>query len=347
MEETISTLRLIRYKNIGPVSFFKLIKQFGSSKKAILGMPSSGLYSKAEAEAELEALDKFGAKYITYNDPKYPALLRNIYDPPPFISYLGNIDLLSKNICAIVGSRNASFHGLRFAEILSEDLSKNDIVVASGLAHGIDAAAHEGAHPNTIAVIAGGIDQIYPSDHRKLYEAISKDGLIIAENKIGSKPSPHCFPKRNRIIAGISKVTLVIEAAIKSGSLITARAAMEMGREVAAVPGYPMDFRSKGTNSLIKDAALMVESSDDILELFGKERPEIIDKKPGIKKQLVGESGSNKHKIISLLSAKPIGINEICYQTKLDIPSVCEVLIPEEIEGNIIRVGGNKFAKAG
>lgn len=330
------------------MNFFKLIKQFGSSSKALNHLPSNNIYSIREAEAELAALEEFGAKYITYNDPKYPELLRNIYDAPPFISYVGNIDLLSKNICAIVGSRNASFHGLRFAEMISEDLSKKDVIVASGLAHGIDEAAHKGAHPNTIAVVGGGIDQIYPSDHWRLYEKIAKEGLIIAENKIGTKPTPHCFPKRNRIIAGISKVTLVVEAAIKSGSLITARSAMEMGRDVAAVPGYPLDFRSQGTNSLIKDGAIMVESADDILQVFGMESEKSEDKRTQIKKpEQKADEGSNKHKIISLLSSKPIGINEICHQTNLDIPSVCEVLIPEEVDGNIIRVDGNKFAKAG
>jgi DNA processing protein len=294
---------------------------------------------------ELQELEKYGAKYITYKDSTYPEILRQIHDPPPFLSYIGNIDLLSRDICAIVGSRNASFHGQRFAGIIAKDLAANGIVIASGLANGIDSAAHSESISSTIAVIGGGIDQIYPAFNHKLYKDIAAKGLIIAENRIGSAPTPHCFPKRNRIIAGISKVTLVVEATLKSGSLITARCAMEMGREVAAVPGYPLDSRSRGTNSLIKDGAHMIESADDILEIMniGKTPQEEI-KKPQEKEAAKAPISSNKQRILSLLSAEPISINEICAETNLTIPAVCEVLIEEEIEGNIVRVEGNKFA---
>lgn len=259
---------------------------------------------------------------------------------------MGNIDLINKDICAIVGSRNASFHGEKFTSSISKELADNNIIIASGLANGIDSKAHLASLPNTIAVIAGGIDKIYPAHNHRLYKDIAEKGLILAESKIGESPNPHSFPRRNRIIAGIAKVTLVIEGGLKSGSLITARIANEMGREVGAVPGYPMDPRSKGTNKLIRDGALMVESAEDILELFGKEILSTKDENNSAKKEQASAANDNKEKILSVLSSNPISMNEICSKTNLDIPSVCEVLIPEEIEGNIVRIDGNKFAKA-
>lgn len=275
--ERINWIRLIRSQNVGRVTFFKLIKAFGSASLAveqINNLNNQGQFKKPvklfpvnEVLKEIENCQKIGSKIICFFDSEYPKLLKEIYDPPPIITIKGKAELLNENSIAIVGPRNASINGCRFAQKIAKQLSENKIIVVSGLARGIDSAAHIGSlEGGTIAVIAGGIDNIYPAENKELYQKIAKNGLIISENIFGALPKANNFPQRNRIISGLSLGILVVEATLKSGTLITAKFAQEQNREIFAVPGSPFDPRSQGTNLLIKQGAKLVENIDDILE---------------------------------------------------------------------------------
>ncbi len=274
-KETIDILRLIRSENVGSRTFWSLIKLFGSST-AIENIQEFSLrggrskpvkvFSQSEASKELELLEKNNTKIITYKSLEYSRLLLEIFDCPPILSYKGNIGLLSHERClASVGARNASVNGRAFAAKIAKELTDADYIMVSGLARGIDTAVHQVNTSKTIGVIAGGIDHVYPIENVKLFEQIQQEGLIIAELAIGSKPLGQHFPQRNRLISGISLGTVVIEASLKSGSLITARFALEQNREVFAVPGFPLDTRCQGTNKLIKEGTYMVESTQDIV----------------------------------------------------------------------------------
>ncbi|MES2677395.1 MAG: DNA-processing protein DprA [Pseudomonadota bacterium] len=276
-QEKIDWIRLSRSQNIGRSTFFHLLEIFGSAKSALENIGEFSLKggrdkpivicSLAEAEKELELTTKIGAEILLYNDQNYPKLLKEIADPPPVLTARGNIELLGKNILAIVGPRNASFNGCKFAKKIAAELGHRGFVVASGLARGIDTAAHQGSiETGTIAVIAGGIDNIYPKENENLYYDIAKKGVIISEIPFGTPPRGGNFPQRNRIISGISLGAVIVEATLKSGTLITARFALEQNREVFAVPGSPFDPRCQGTNRLIKQGAKLIENIDDIIE---------------------------------------------------------------------------------
>lgn len=262
-DETIDILRLIRSENVGPKTFFNLVKFFGSASCALENVQDFSvkggrskpikLYSKDSALKELRELEKNNSYLITYKDQNYSELLLQIPDFPPVLSYKGNISLLNhEKIIAIVGARNSSVNGKAFAAKLSKDLVKAGYITVSGLARGIDSSVHSSSLDHTIAVIAGGTDHIYPPENKTLYEEIAKNGLILAELPIGSKPLSQHFPQRNRIISGLALATIVIEAGIKSGSLITANFALEQNRDVFAVPGFPLDPICIGSNQLIK-----------------------------------------------------------------------------------------------
>jgi len=274
--ETIDILRLIRSENVGPKTFFNLIKFFGSVTRALENVEDFSVkggrskpikvYSKDSALKELKELEKNNSYLITYKDLNYSELLLQIPDFPPVLSCKCNISLLNhEKIIAIVGARNSSVNGKAFAAKLSKDLVKAGYVTVSGLARGIDSAVHSSSLGNTIAVIAGGIDHIYPPENKALYEEIAKNGLLLAELPIGFKPLSQHFPQRNRIISGLALATIVIETGMKSGSLITANFALEQNRDVFAVPGFPLDPRCMGSNQLIKNGAYLFESVEDIL----------------------------------------------------------------------------------
>ena len=288
-EQRISWLRLARTNNVGPATFFRLFEIFnqnidetiqnaeefskaGGSKKTLT------ICAKKIVEKELEACAKYGARIINFLDDCYPRMLREIYDPAPILTVNGNVDLLNKDVIAIIGPRNASFHACQFAEKMAEDLSYREITIISGLAKGIDAAAHRGSVEfGTIAVIAGGFDNVYPAENKKLYEAIPKIGVIISEQPFGAAPKGSNFIQRNRIISGISYGIVVVEAGMQSGSLATARFALDQGREVFAVPGFPADPRTQGSNMLIEDGAIFTLGSERVLkemrrmrEIFGE-----------------------------------------------------------------------------
>src|ERR1700735_238754 len=274
-QERLDWLRLIRSDNVGAVTFFALLQRFGSAAAALAALPElarqggkSGFkpWPRAEAEREMAAVARAGARLVAWGEGEYPALLAALDDAPPVVTLLGRADLVTRRAIAIVGARNASAAGQRFARELALDLGRTSLIVTSGLARGIDAAAHGGAlESGTIAVVAGGVDIVYPEENRRLYDDIVSRGAIIAEMPIGTRPPARHFPRRNRIISGLSQGVVVVEAALKSGSLITARFAAEQGRDVFAVPGSPLDPRCRGANDLIRHGATLVESVDDIL----------------------------------------------------------------------------------
>lgn len=279
--ERFAWLRLARSPGIGPTSFFKLLDRFGSAVRAIEAMPgllATGrwkgveLADHDEVMAEWHATKAAMCTLLLRSDPDYPALLREIADPPPVVILRGDPSLLSRPAVAIVGARNASAHGCLIAARLASDLASHGYAIVSGLARGIDTAAHEAAvaqEGSTIAVIANGVDIAYPPENAALMIKIAERGCIVSERPLGAAPQARHFPRRNRIIAGLTKGVVVVEAAPQSGSLITARLAGEQGREVMAVPGSPMDPRHKGTNQLLRDGAHLIENAEDVMAVIG------------------------------------------------------------------------------
>lgn len=364
-EEDINILRLIRSENVGPKTFFALVKLFGSVGKALDNAADFSLRggrskpikvsSEAEALKELRALDKVGARFITFKSPDYSEILFNIPDFPPLLTYCGNLSILKKKCFAIVGSRNASINGKSFAAKIATELAEQGYTIVSGLARGVDTAAHEAATPATIAVIAGGIDYIYPPENARLYEKMAGgEGLILAEGQVGSKPIAQHFPQRNRLISGLSLGVLVVEASLKSGSLITARFALEQGREVFAVPGFPLDPRCQGTNKLLKDGAILVESTADIISNLANYE---IEKK--VFEERINNDNSYKHlnvsylgtvndqmrkKIVGLLSSAPTGFEMLVEASGLPLQIVHLIILELELAGRITKIPGNRIS---
>ena len=263
-EEEILTLRFWRAQGVGPQRFWNVCRKYGSLKDIQHNIP---LRTLEEVQEEAHLIHKFGAYFVFVKD--FPHLLTLIPDCPPVLTLRGKQNLWHKNCWALVGSRNASHAGRTMANRLATQLGAAGQVVVSGLARGIDAAAHQGSvNTGSIGVLAGGIDTVYPLENAKLYEAMYEEGLVVSEMPFGTKPSPQLFPRRNRLIAGLSKAVIVVEAAKPSGSLITADYALQYGRDVMAVPGCPLDSRSHGANSLIKDGAILLESAHDCLNAF-------------------------------------------------------------------------------
>jgi DNA processing protein len=275
-DERLASIQLIRSQNVGPKTFFQLMKVYGTTVKSMAALPELAkrggakkftACSKADAQKELDACTTLGGHIITFYDEAYPPLLKHIADPPPIISVLGDVSLLHKDSIGMVGARNASTNGSRLAAKFAKELGEAGYVIASGLARGIDTAAHHGSlATGTIAVIAGGIDIIYPKENTELYERIREVGCIVAECAFGTVPQAKNFPRRNRIISGLSLGSVIVEAAKRSGSLITARMANEQGREVMAVPGFPLDPRAEGPNDLIKQGATLITSTQDVID---------------------------------------------------------------------------------
>jgi DNA processing protein len=269
-------LRLARTENVGPVAFAQLIARYGEASLALAALPDLarrggrisplGAPSLDEIRREMQAGEALGARLLCACEADYPAALAAVDPPPPVIWTRGDAALLNRPVVAVVGARVASAGGQRFARGLAADLGAAGHVVASGMARGVDGAAHEGALPTgTVAVLGGGIDDVYPHEHRDLYERIVAHGCVVSENAPGRTATARDFPRRNRIISGLSRAVIVVEAELRSGSLITARLAAEQGREVLAVPGSPLDPRARGTNDLIRQGAALCEGVDDVL----------------------------------------------------------------------------------
>ncbi len=363
--ETIDILRFIRSENVGPRTFFNLIKFFGTPAKALENIQDFSvrggkakpikLYSNDAAFKEIEKLHQNKAKLITYKDLKYSELLAQIYDFPPVLSYKGNILLLNyEKIIAIVGARNSSVNGRSFAAQIAKNLVKEGFVTVSGLARGIDTAVHSNSIGSTIAVLAGGIDHIYPPENKTLYDQIAENGLILAELPVGSSPLSKHFPQRNRIIAGLALATVVIEAGIKSGSLITANFALNQNREVFATPGFPLDPRCSGSNQLIKNGAILLESVDDIIsnviskDKIQKSLEESVFSVNNFNLFAMGNnikvSDNDRKKFLELLSATPVAFELIANELKIELPILYTICLELELAGKIARSAGNKIS---
>jgi len=274
--ERTDWLRLSRTRGIGPITFFHLLERYGSAAAVLDDLPAltkkAGGKSEipapdlADIQREIEATAKLGAAHLAACEPDYSACLAAIDAPPPVIAIRGNRTLLNKPAIAMVGARDASAAGRRMARDLARDLGQAGYVIISGMARGVDGEAHAASlDTGTVAAIAGGIDQIYPPQHDQLYDLLTQRGCIVSESPLGYVAQARDFPKRNRVISGLSLATIVVEAAERSGSLITARFALEQGREVLAVPGSPLDPRARGANRLIKQGAALIESAEDVL----------------------------------------------------------------------------------
>lgn len=358
--ERLHWLRLIRTENVGPVTFHQLLSRFGSAEAALEALPElaarGGLKRKLTVptlksiEDEVALLKKRGAQILTLRDDTYPKLLAQITDAPPVLLVEGHAHLLSKQpLVAMVGARNASINGRRFAEKIARELGEAGIVVVSGLAAGIDAAAHQGAlKTGTIGVIAGGLDHVYPPENAGLYDQLRELGAIVTEMPMGTPIKPQLFPRRNRIVSGLSQGVIVVEAAPQSGSLITARLAGEQGREVMAIPGSPMDPRAAGTNRLIKDGAILVEGAQDVLNLLRQQRMEESDL-PLFSAQLSHKIDENqidraRQRLLDGLAPTPTPVDELIRLCDFPAPTVWAALLELELAGRILRLPGNQVA---
>ncbi len=361
-DERLAWLRLIRSENVGPITFYRLLEQYGSAQAALKALPDLAkkggrkkkikICSKADAQQELADLKEVGAELIMRDEAAYPPLLAQVEDAPPVLSVRGHAHLLRKKSVAIVGARNASINGCKFAAQLARDLGQGGLSVVSGLARGVDGAAHAAAlETGTVGVQGGGVDVIYPKENATLYNEMIERGCVVAEPKLATQPQARHFPRRNRIISGMTRAIVVVEASPRSGSLITARLALEQGRDVFAVPGSPLDPRSKGTNALIRDGAILVESAQDILTELNKvqntpleERKTIYYQSDNITIPSEDMIGAARGVIIKSLSPTPVFVDEIIRQCQISASIVQTVLLELELAGSLERHPGNKVS---
>jgi len=352
-QDQFDRLRLIRSPNIGPVSYRQLISRFGSARAALAALPGivirgggkrAEIADAAAIEREMKAVAAAGARYLFLDDAEYPELLSHIDNAPPVLTYKGKLELLSRPSVAMVGARNASAGACRFARQLAYELGQGGFTVISGLARGIDTAAHAGSlESGTVAVIAGGIDVVYPPENRDLQEAIAETGLLIAEQPPATEPRARHFPYRNRIIAGLAMGTVVVEAAPKSGSLITARLAAEAGREVMAVPGSPLDPRSHGCNQLIREGATLVQNAVEIAELVRPLDSRLVRRSLAVTHPTLDDGGeSDRRAVIDLMGMTYVSVDELVRQSGSSQSVVQMVLLEIELAGKLERGAGGK-----
>lgn len=381
-KQRLHWLQLIRSENVGAVTFINLIEYYGSAADALSALPELSIKggkgkpiriaSLQDAEREIELAEKIGVRFIGVGEPDYPPYLRAMETPPPLISVKGNSDQFFTPSIGIVGSRNASATGKKLTTLFAKQLGEMGFTIISGLARGVDTAAHLASlETGTIAVMAGGIDHIYPAENSKLYQSIlDKGGAIISEMPIGTQPRAQDFPRRNRIIAGLSLGVLVCEAANRSGSLITARLAAEIGRIVFAIPGSPLDPRAQGTNNLIKDGALLVTRPEDIVEtltpltprsqnqqlpLFENVNEEEIANFPIIQansvihdteKTDINTSDIERDAVINALSTSPIDLETLSLCSGVAIDKIYLILVELDLAGKLIRHSGGAVSLA-
>lgn len=362
--ERFACWRLSRTDGVGPVTFKRLLQRYGSAAQALEALPDLAARGGRKnpliafpldvTGVEMAAITKAGARVVTILDAEYPELLAQIDDAPPVIVVKGSMNLNAKPCVGMVGARNASLPGRKMANILARDLGARGYYVVSGLARGIDTAAHEGSMATgTIAVVAGGIDVIYPPENAKLYAEIAEKGLIISEHPAGLEPMAQFFPRRNRIISGLSRGTVVVEATLQSGSLITARTAAEQGRDVFAVPGSPLDPRAGGPNSLIRDGAILIENADHIighLRLFAvgddsvlSDNLEDIFTVPNFTSDET-EITRARATVVANLSITPQAIDEVARASDTSIQVVNTILLELELANRAQRLPGNRIA---
>ncbi len=360
-DEAFARIRLLRSPNIGPVSYNQLLRRFGTAGAALDALPDLAArggapYRPAKAErieAEVAAVRAAGARYLFHDSPDYPALLASLEAPPPILTVRGDTALLARPSVAVVGARNASAAAVKLSRDFAGVLAGRGYVIVSGLARGIDSAAHRGALAGmeqgggTVGVIASGIDVTYPPENADLQEQVAAQGLLIAEMPPGTEPLARHFPHRNRIIAGLATGTLVVEAAPRSGSLITARLAAESGREVMAIPGSPLDTRSQGCNQLIREGAILVQSPDDVVELLvGFEgRPRSTFRESG---EVFASDGLDEPAdIAGLLGLAPVAVDEVIRQSGAGTGAVQMALLELELAGRLVRHAGGRVSLTG
>ena len=362
-DERLDWLRLIRSNNVGPRTFHDLVNHCGGVRAALTALPDLGrrggarysprICSHEKAAAEIETARALGIEFVALGEPDYPMRLQMIDDPPPLIAVRGKLDALAQPLIAIVGSRNASAAGVKFAEGMARDLGSAGFVVVSGLARGIDAAAHRGSLASgTVAVLAGGHERIYPPEHTELLESIVSAGAAISEMPLAWEPRAHDFPRRNRLVSGLSLGVVVVEAARRSGSLITSRLAGEQGREVFAVPGSPLDPRSEGTNGLLKQGAIPVTQAADVISVL----------KPILDREYVPASAQehpqeqiaaseaepdrdDRTRIVDLLGPAPVSVDDLVRLSRTSPTIVRGVLLELEIAGRLERHGAGLVSR--
>ena len=373
-DEQFARLRLLRSRRVGISTYKRLLAEHGTAQNALAALPQvaraagvSGyeICPEEVVRAELRAGRAAGARLLIHGTLPYPAALAELDDAPPFLWMIGQTHVLSRPMISLVGARNASSLGTRMAKALAKDLAKAGYVVVSGLARGIDAAAHHAAlETGTIAVQAGGVDVMYPAENTELAGLIPQNGLRLSEQPMGLQPMARHFPARNRIISGLSRATVVVEAAGKSGSLITARDALDQGREVLAVPGHPFDARASGCNMLIRDGAVLVRSAADVLEALAPTlaaAPELPLPAPdtapaqnkmapapnsGKVKRSLRETASLHLQILSRLGPSPVAEDQLIRDLKAPAGQVGPALVDLEMDGQITRRPGGLVAKA-
>jgi DNA processing protein len=369
--ERLDWLRLARSGGIGPVTARDLVAHFGGAGKALEALPELAkrggrarplrICPRDAAEREIAALAKLGARVIARPDPDYPPPLAAIEDAPPVITVRGRAELLAAPKLALVGARNASANGRQIAEEMAAGLAAAGYAVISGMARGIDTAAHAGALRHaagtggTIAVVAGGIDVLYPPENAALFQRLGRDGLILAEAAPGTEPVARHFPRRNRIISGLSQAVVVVEAAVKSGSLITARYALDQGREVMAVPGSPLDPRCRGGNRLIREGARLVEDFEQVLEHLGEVplrssslefelRDNTKDSDQSFDSKSLNDADHLREEVLSLLGPSPVTVDELLRQCHCSAPVMGMVLLELDLAGRLERHPGNRVS---
>jgi DNA processing protein len=369
-------LRLARTEGVGPITFRRLLARFGTAAAALDAVPELArnggrerpllIPSVADTARELDALHRLGGQLLVRGQPGYPPLLAQLDDAPAVIAVLGDPAILRRRAVAIVGARNASAAGMRMAEALAGDLASNGLAVVSGLARGIDAAAHRGALAAgtrtggaTVAAIAGGLDQPYPPENADLQRQIAELGCVVAEAPMGTAPQSRHFPRRNRIIAGLSLGCIVVEAALRSGSLITARMAHENGRPLFAVPGSPLDPRASGPNDLIRQGATLTESAADVLPNLPELPPDLgpdgfAPPAPGFAEPRAGwgadgpeswtELSQVRRILLGLLSPTPVPVDDLVRRCQFSTSAVLAVLTELELGGRVESLPGNRVS---
>ncbi|MDQ2092051.1 DNA-processing protein DprA [Marimonas arenosa] len=366
-DEMLSWLRLLRSRRVGISTFNRLLGEHGSATAALATLPDvardAGIndyatFGEAAARSEMAAGAKAGARLVAIGQPGYPAALLDLDDAPPLLWLKGRAEFLEKPVIALVGARNASSLGLRMARRLAGELAEAGFVIASGLARGIDTAAHKATlETGTIAVMAGGIDVIYPAENTGLGAEIGVSGLLLSEQPIGLVPQARHFPRRNRLVSGLARAVVVVEAAAKSGSLITARTALDQGREVLAVPGHPFDARASGCNMLIRDGARLVRGADDVIEAMGPiaaaatgpapaqadlalETPDTFVPSPPPDQRSLRETARLHQQILDRLGPSPLAEDQLIRDLRLSANSVAPALLDLELDGRITRQAG-------
>lgn len=360
--EKLARLRLAQSEHVGAITFRQLIGRYGTAANALEALPELAargglrkgikICAKSDAEKIFEEIEDLDAFLVFLGDEVYPAALGALEDAPPFLVGKGHAHLLGKKTIAIVGARNASANGQRFSFELAKTLGQQNYIIVSGLARGIDAHAHMGAlESGTVAVLGGGIDIFYPKENRELQNKIGENGLVLTEHPPGTSPQAQHFPRRNRIIAGLAMGVVVVEAAFRSGSLITARLALEQGREVFAVPGHPLDPRAKGPNSLIRAGALLVESAEDVVDAlnnrlqtpFSDPRKDLFDG-PDSGPVDLEKIDDARGQIKRMLSPTATPVDDLLRQSGISAALLLTVLLELELAGLAQRHPGNKVS---